>query len=43
MADELFLSVRTIETHRAHVQQKLGLRNRADLVRAATQAGLIDT
>lgn len=43
MADELFLSVRTIETHRAHVQQKLGLRNRADLVRAATEAGLIDT
>ncbi len=43
MADELFLSVRTIETHRAHVQQKLGLRNRADLVRAATGAGLIDT
>jgi two-component system response regulator NreC len=42
MAEELFLSIRTIETHRAHVQQKLGVRNRAALVRAATEAGLTD-
>ena len=41
-AAELYVSVRTIETHRAHVQQKLGLRTRAELVRAAREAGLLD-
>lgn len=29
---ELYLSVRTVETHRNHIQQKLGLRTRAELV-----------
>ncbi len=33
IAAELYLSVRTVETHRAHVQQKLGLSTRAELVR----------
>lgn len=42
VAQELFVSVRTIETHRAHIQQKLGVRSRADLVRAAREAGLLD-
>lgn len=41
-AEELFVSVRTIETHRAHIQQKLGVRSRAELVRAAREAGLLD-
>lgn len=41
-AQELFVSVRTVETHRAHIQQKLGVRSRADLVRAAREAGLLD-
>jgi two-component system response regulator NreC len=40
-ADELFVSIRTIETHRAHIQQKLGLRTRSELVRAANEAGLL--
>jgi DNA-binding NarL/FixJ family response regulator len=31
----LFLSPRTIESHRASIQRKLGVRSRADLVRAA--------
>jgi len=41
IARNLHLSVRTIETHRAHVQQKLGLRSRADLARYARERGLL--
>lgn len=39
----LALSVRTVETHRAHVQQKLGLSSRPELTRYALANGLIDT
>jgi two-component system, NarL family, response regulator NreC len=35
------VSLRTIDTHRAHIQQKLGLRTRADLVRVALDTGLL--
>ena len=42
IASELYVSVRTIETHRAHVQQKLGIKSRADLVRYAREHGLLD-
>lgn len=42
IAAELYVSVRTVETHRAHVQQKLGLKARADLARVARDFGLID-
>jgi two-component system, NarL family, response regulator NreC len=35
IAGSLYLSVRTVETHRAHIQQKLGLSDRAALVRYA--------
>ena len=38
----LFLSTRTVETHRAHIQQKLGRTTRADLVRYALDRGLLD-
>jgi DNA-binding NarL/FixJ family response regulator len=41
MAEKLGLSVRTIETHRANVQQKLGLRSRAELARLARDSGLV--
>ena len=41
VAEELFLSVRTVETHRAHIQQKLGLSDRAELVRYALDHGLV--
>jgi two-component system, NarL family, response regulator NreC len=41
VADELFLSVRTVETHRAHIQQKLGLSDRAELVRYALDRRLV--
>lgn len=43
IAEQLFLSVRTVETHRAHIQQKLRLRARSDLVRYALRHGLIET
>ncbi len=42
IAEQLFLSVRTVETHRAHIQQKLGRSTRAELVRYALDNDLID-
>jgi two-component system response regulator NreC len=41
VADALHLSVRTVETHRASIQQKLALSARADLVSYALDKGLI--
>jgi len=41
IARQLFLSVRTVETHRAHIQQKLRLGSRAELVSYALQHGLM--
>jgi two-component system response regulator NreC len=41
IAEQLFLSVRTVETHRSHIQQKLGLSTRAELVGYALERGLI--
>ncbi len=41
IAEQLFLSVRTVETHRSHIQQKLRLSTRADLVAYALERGLI--
>jgi two-component system, NarL family, response regulator NreC len=43
IAQSLFLSVRTVETHRTHIQQKLRLGSRSELVRYALQHGLVDT
>jgi two-component system, NarL family, response regulator NreC len=40
---QLYLSVRTVETHRAHIQQKTRQTTRAELVRYAIEHGLIDT
>ena len=42
IAEQLFLSVWTVETHRAHIQQKLGVSTRAELVRYALDHDLID-
>jgi two-component system, NarL family, response regulator NreC len=43
IAEQLHLSVRTVETHRAHIQQKLRLSARAELVRYALDRGLVET
>jgi two-component system response regulator NreC len=42
IAKTLFISVRTAETHRAHIMQKLGLSSRAELVRYALSEGLLE-
>jgi len=42
IADELFLSVKTIETHKLHIQDKLGLSNTAKLVKYAIENNLIE-
>ncbi len=41
IGEQLCLSVRTVETHRSHVQQKLGRTTRAELVRYALDHGLL--
>jgi two-component system response regulator NreC len=42
IAEGLYLSIRTVESHRAHIQQKLQRSSRADLVRYALDHGLVD-
>jgi DNA-binding NarL/FixJ family response regulator len=42
IAKSLYISVRTAETHRAHIMQKLCLSSRAELVRYALSRGLLD-
>jgi two-component system, NarL family, response regulator NreC len=43
IAKTLYISVRTAETHRAHIMQKLGLASRAELVRYALARQIIET
>ena len=42
IASQLYISVRTAETHRAHVMQKLRFTTRAELVRYALAQGLLE-
>jgi two-component system, NarL family, response regulator NreC len=42
IASELHLSVRTVESHRSHVQQKTGRSSRAELVRYALEHHLVE-
>jgi two-component system, NarL family, response regulator NreC len=42
IGEQLDLSVRTVETHRSHIQQKLGLATRPELIRYALDHDLID-
>ncbi len=41
IADALFLSVKTVETYRARLREKTGLKSRADFVRYGVDAGLL--
>jgi two-component system response regulator NreC len=41
IAAQLYLSVRTVESHRSHIQQKIGLTSRAQLVHYALEHGLL--
>jgi len=42
IAKQLYISVRTAETHRAHIMQKLRLASRAELVHYALEQGLLE-
>ncbi|MER7481839.1 response regulator transcription factor [Streptomyces sp. NPDC126510] len=42
IAELLFISIKTVQRHRANLLQKLGLRDRLDLTRYAIRAGLIE-
>jgi two-component system response regulator NreC len=42
ISDKLYLSVRTVESHRANIQHKAGLATRAELVAYAREQGLLD-
>lgn len=42
IADNLCLSINTVQVHRAHIMEKLDLHNRAALVKYAIKKGLID-
>jgi two-component system, NarL family, response regulator NreC len=42
IGEQLFLSTRTVETHRAHIQQKLRRSTRSELVRYALEHGLVE-
>jgi DNA-binding CsgD family transcriptional regulator len=41
VAERLFISPRTVETHRANVMRKLALRNQRELVRFAVEQGIL--
>jgi len=42
IADKLFLSVKTVETYKARLMQKLGMRSRVELVRYALELGILE-
>ncbi len=41
IADKLFLSVKTVETYRSRLSEKLGFKTRAEMVRYALDLGII--
>lgn len=41
IADRLFISINTVQTHRTHVMEKLNLHSRAELMRYAIQTGMM--
>jgi two-component system, NarL family, response regulator NreC len=43
IADKIRLSVKTVETYRTRLSEKLGLKGRAELFRFASESGILDT
>jgi two-component system response regulator NreC len=43
LADQLFLSVKTVESYRARMMAKLGLKNRAEVTHFAISSGLLES
>jgi DNA-binding CsgD family transcriptional regulator len=39
IAEKLFISVRTVQSHRANIMEKLGVKNTAELIRYALSNG----
>jgi two-component system response regulator NreC len=42
IADKLFISVRTVESHKNHIMQKLSLKTAVDLVKFAIKNNIIE-
>jgi DNA-binding NarL/FixJ family response regulator len=42
IATSLCISLKTVETHRAHINRKLGVHSTAEIIRLAAQMGLLD-
>lgn len=42
IADRLFISIRTVETHKTHIMQKLGLKTTVELIKYAIRNKIID-
>ena len=42
IADKLFISLRTVETHKNHIMQKLNLKTTVDMVKFAIRNNLIE-
>ena len=43
IGDQIRVSVKTVETYRTRLREKLGLRGRAELYRFALESGILDT
>jgi two-component system response regulator NreC len=42
VAEELYISIRTVETHKTHIMQKTGFHARSELTRFARDAGILE-